>query len=339
MDNKLVVGFITYNDLTAKYLPDFCDSLKKQSRSDFKVIAVDHSDQAENDNILFLRKNYPEIEIDRPGKNLGFAAGFNRMIRRAIDSGAEYFLALNPDMILDKDFTAAMVKAAEADKKIGAVAPKILKWDFANYIRTDIIDSCGLSITREHRFSDIKQGEKDNGGQKGREVFGFTGAAVIFRIEALKDIAYDKAGGREFFDESMFMYKEDCDLSYRLRLAGWKIVFEPKAVIYHDRTASPKGESNLKIAFNRRNKSRPVKSWSFLNQWILILKYRQLPFSFRVKLATAWYQLKSVVFASIFETYLLKEFRELWKIRTKIAHKREQLKIRVGMEEIERFMT
>ncbi|MFH0891927.1 MAG: glycosyltransferase family 2 protein [Candidatus Falkowbacteria bacterium] len=338
MDNKLVVGFITYNDLTAKYLPDFSDSLKKQSRPDFRLIAVDHSDQAENDNVLFLRKNCPEIEIDRPGKNLGFAAGFNRMIRRAIDSGAEYFLALNPDMILDKDFVAAMVKAAEADKTIGAVAPKILKWDFANNKKTDIIDSRGLSITREHRFSDTGQAEKDNGGQEAREVFGFTGAAVIFRIEALKDIAYDKIGEREFFDELMFMYKEDCDLSYRLRLAGWRIVFEPKAVIYHDRTASPQGESNLKIAFNRRNKSRQVKRWSFLNQWILILKYRRMPFSFRVKLATVWYQLKSLVFALIFETYLLKELYELWKMRAEIRNKREQLKIRVDIAEIERFM-
>ena len=88
-ENKLIVGFITYNDLTAKYLPYFLDSLDKQTYRDFGIMVVDHSDKEENANRSFLRRQYPEIAIDRPGRNLGFAGGFNRMIRKAASGGAE----------------------------------------------------------------------------------------------------------------------------------------------------------------------------------------------------------------------------------------------------------
>lgn len=336
---KLIVGFITYSDLTAKYLPDFLGSLKKQDYPDFKIIAIDNSETEDNDNARLLKNNHPEIDFVWAGTNIGFARAYNKLIESAIGAGAEYFLALNPDTALTENFLSETLKAIEGDKTIGAVAPKILKWDFANNKKTAVIDSCGLSINREHRFSDIGQGERDGGSADPREVFGFTGAAAIFRIAALEDIAFKKAGDREFFDELMFMYKEDCDLSYRLRLAGWKIIFCPKAVIYHDRTASPQGESNLKIALNRRNKSQLVKKWSFLNHSILLLKYKNLPFSFAVRWRTAWYQLKSLVFILLFEQFLLTELMKLWKMRTEIGNKRGQLKIRADIAEIERFMT
>jgi len=71
------------------------------------------------------------------------------------------------------------------------------------------------------------------------------------------------------------------------QLAGWKIILAPKTVAYHNRTVASKGETNYKIALNRRTKSRLLKQWSFLNQWILLLKLKNLPFSWRVKSATA----------------------------------------------------
>lgn len=342
---KVIIGFIAYNEGTAKYLPFFMDSLKKQTYADAEIIVLDNSEDRVNPNRKYFALNFPEIEVISPGKNLGFAAGYNILINRAIELGADLFTALNPDMIFEPDMIEKMVLAMESDSKIGAVAPKILKWDFedgqGNILnsKTETIDSYGLYITKEHRFSDLRQGEHDEGGaMQAKEVFGFTGAAVLFDIKALEDAAFYNEGRKEYFDELMFMYKEDCDLSYRLRLAGWKIIFTPLAAAYHDRTASPKGESNWKIALNRRSKSRSVKRWSFLNHWILVLKYKNLEYPTRIKFATFWYQFKSTVFAAIFEAYLLKEFIALWKIRKEIRKRREQLKIRIDIKEIERFM-
>ncbi len=366
---RLYIGFITYGEATAKYLPYFLPSLKSQTFRDFKILAIDNSEKRENENVGYIKRNYPEIDFSWAGENLGFAKAFNRMIRRAIENGADYFLPLNPDMVFEPDWLEQLVKTMENYNQVGAAQSKILKWDFnltpacagrpnpsprTGEGKTDLIDSLGLAVNKEHRFFDAHQGQIDTSPQpspyqgEGVEVFGFTGAAVLLNLKALEDVAYKPKsplaplyqGGEniEYFDELMFMYKEDCDLSYRLRLAGWKIILAPSAVAYHDREAAAKGETNLKIAWNRLNKSRQVKQWSFLNQWILLLKLKNLPFSARVKLATAWYQFKSLIFVLLFEQYLLPELLKLWKLRAEIKKRREQLKIRIKIKEIEKWV-
>ncbi|OGF32080.1 hypothetical protein A3H09_03105 [Candidatus Falkowbacteria bacterium RIFCSPLOWO2_12_FULL_45_13] len=346
---RLYVGFITYGKSTSKYLSYFLPSLKASISQEVKIVVVDNSDEEVNENSIYIKNNFPEIDLSWAGKNLGFAKAFNKMIRRSINDGARYFLALNPDMIFEPNFIEAMVRVMESDKKIGAVAPKILKWDFTNNRKTDQIDSLGLSLTREHRFFDEHQGEPDNPGLNTvHEVFGFTGAAALLNLAALEDVAYQEKsplappcrGGEstEYFDELMFMYKEDCDLSYRLRLAGWKIVLAPQALAYHNRAVAAKGKTNLQIALNRRHKSRLVKKWSFLNQWILLLKLKNFPFSFGVKLATGWYQIKSLLFVSLFEPFLLKELVKLWRLRPEIKKRRERLRLDIEIKELEKFM-
>jgi len=331
---NIIIGFITYGESTSRYLLSFLESINRQTFKDFKILAIDNSENKENENNKIIKEKYPEIEFNWAGKNIGFAKALNIMINKAISEDAEYFLALNPDMILKPDFVENIIKAIQKDNKIGAIAPKILKWDFKNNIKTNIVDSYGLSMNKEHRFYDRFQGNDDDSSKKSDEVFGFTGAAVLFNLKALKDISYSN----EYFDELMFMYKEDCDLSYRLRLAGWKIIFLPDAVAYHDRTASPKGESNIKIALNRKNKSKQVKKWSFLNQWIMILKYKNLPFSFKIKYKTLLYQIKSFIYVLFFEQYLLKEFIRLYKLRKIIKQKRDNIKVNVNIREIEKYM-
>jgi GT2 family glycosyltransferase len=62
------------------------------------------------------------------------------------------------------------------------------------------------------------------------EVFGFCGAAAILRTSALRDVGT--------FDEDFFLYYEDTDLSWRLRLAGYQIEHCPAAVVHHEHAAS-----------------------------------------------------------------------------------------------------
>lgn len=377
--NKLVIGFITYGESTAKYLPYFLESLKKQSFKDFKILAIDNTEVENNENKKYIKENFPEIYFKWAGKNLGFAKAFNKMISEAIEMKAEYFLCLNPDIILEPNAISELLKVIILDNNIGAVQPKILKWDFdpvksqdinlgsqsefngASNEKTNIIDSLGLVMKKNFRFYDDRQGESEiNSGDKTREIFGFTGAAVMLRIKALEDVAYysptpsnspppirraslarggeeQKKGKGEFFDELMFMYKEDCDLSLRMRLAGWRIMLASDAVIYHDRTAAITGRKFKDIFKSRFHKSRQVKKWSFLNQWIIILKYNKL-FSGQVEIATWRYQIKSMIFVIIFEQYLIKEFFKALKLLSEIKEKRDQLKIRISVRDIEKMM-
>ncbi|MBU4257380.1 glycosyltransferase family 2 protein [Patescibacteria group bacterium] len=313
MSYALTIGFITYGKSTAKYLPYFLSSLKGQTFKDFNILVFDNTEEAENENALYIRNNYPEIEIARGNGNLGFAAAFNRLINKAKGGGAEYFLALNPDMVLEPDAVEKMVKVLEGDSGLGSVCPKILKWNFENNKKTSIIDSCGIKVKSGLRFFDLGQNKFDKGQFNNAEILGPSGAAAMYRISALENIKENS----QYFDELMFMYKEDCDLAYRLFLAGYRSKCVADAVIYHDRTTYGKGEGDLQVAFNRKGKSRQVKKWAFLHQQIIFIKYWKLQ-SFWNKLAIIWYEIKMIIFILLFEQYLLGELLNLWKIKKEI---------------------
>jgi GT2 family glycosyltransferase len=315
--SKLVIGFITYGRSTAKYLPYFLDSLKKQTYKDFDTIVIDNTDDEENDNRSYIKKNYPAIEFKWGGGNMGFSRAYNKIIKKAINRNASLFLMLNPDMILKEDAIEKMVSVMEGNGSLGSVSPKIFKWDFKNKEKTDIIDSCGIKLNPGLNFIDMCQGRPDKESCCSVRPVGPSGAAGMYRISALEKIKENN----KYFEELMFMYKEDCDLIYRLFLAGFKSDCVRDAIIYHDRTATSGGESYLDIIKNRKGRNKNIKAWSFLNQQIIFMKYWKLQ-SFYNKLKIVWYQIRAIVFIVLFERFLLKELVNLFKIRGKIkSHK------------------
>ena len=308
----LVVGFILYREFTAKYLPYFLPGLTAQADCgrELKILAVDNSEDEDNENAKYLKKNYPDMELKWAGKNIGFARAYNRMIRRAKELKAEYFFALNPDMALEADVIKNMVSLIESDERLGAVSPKVRRWDFLNNKKTDFLDTCGIVLRPGLRFIDLGQGETDRGQHDNAAVLGPSGAAGLYRLAALEKTKE----GDDYFDARMFMYKEDCDLAYRLRLAGYTSKCTGRAMIYHDRTAAGQGAGALAVALNRKRKSRRVKEWSFLNQHIIFLKHWRT-LNLTGKLAVIWHAFKMFVYVLLFERYLLKQYGELIKLK------------------------
>ncbi len=339
---ELIVGFITYGNSTAKYLPYFLSSLDNQTYKKFKILVIDNSENSENENKKIINKNYAKIDFKWAGENIGFSRAYNQMIAKSVDLGAKYFLMLNPDIILKEDAIEKMIKIIEKEEELGSVCPKILKWDFeetekalslrggttkqsrclqgelrdcfASLAMTGkIIDTCGIKLISGLRFIDVGQGQVDKGQFNEVNILGPSGACAMYRISALKNI---KQGG-QFFDELMFMYKEDCDLAYRLFICGYKSKCVPGAVIYHDRTAGSSGRSIFFIVKDRCLKSKKVKIRSFLNQQIIFCKYWNLQ-NFYSKLKIIFYEIKAFIFILFFERYLFKEFFNLWRMRKKI---------------------
>jgi GT2 family glycosyltransferase len=319
---KLIIGFITYGKSTAKYLPYFLSSLKQQTWQDFRILVVDNSEEQDNENIKYIKKNYSAIDVEWAGRNIGFAKAYNKMIKKAVGQGAQYFFVINPDIILEPNVINDLINASDGNDKLGSVCPKIRQWDFINNKKTNIIDSCGIQLKPGLRFVDAGQGQVDKEQFDNVEILGPSGAAAMYRISALQKVKQDS----QYFDELMFMYKEDCDLIYRLFLANFKSKCVSEAVIYHDRTAEAKGESNWQVALNRRKKSKQVKKWSFLNQQIIFIKYWKIQ-SIMKKLAVSLYAFKMFVFVLLFEQYLLKQYWELWKVRHKIKRYCKKLSI------------
>lgn len=311
---KIVIGFITYNVDTAKYLPYFLDSLFKAletwPRADFLVLARDNSEEPNNYNREYIEsvfnKNEELIKFRWSGENVGFAKSYNAMIDEADKFGADIFLMINPDTIIAPDMLTKLATALESNKMLGSVAPKVLRWDFANLKLTTQIDTCGLILSPGLVFTDIGQGLVDNGQFYDVSILGPSGAAGLFRMSALKTVK-EKTG---YLDERMFMYKEDCDLAYRLFLAGFSSMLVPEALVYHDRSVSSLGEGLMVNLKNRDGKSEEVRSWSFLNQHLLFIKFwsKQSIFGkFKIFIKIGLF----AIFALIKEPFLLKNYSKI----------------------------
>ena len=307
---KLVIGFILFKENTARYLPYFLPSLKEQDFSNFKTIAFINKYETGDENEIFLKKYYPKIEIIKAEENTGFAHANNRMIKKALGIRADYFLTINPDMILEKDVVSKMIEALENDGNLASVSPKILKWNFFKNKKTNIIDTCGIKMLTGLRFYDLGQGMKDDSNIYKERIIGPSGACAMYRMRDLEKIKEKE----QYFDENMFMYKEDCDISYKLFLIGSGSKLVDEAIVYHDRTASCMGNNDMKVAQNRKNKSKQVKIWSFQGQQIIFIKYWHLQ-NLWAKLSILFYEIRVIGYCFIFERYLLKEFLVLWKKR------------------------
>ncbi len=215
-------------------------------------------------------------------------AGFARAINAGIEATTgELVLLANSDLFVTEDYIAELERLFAARRRAGVASGKILRFDLARDEETRILDTTGHTIGRDRGVSDRGENVEDVGQYEIEEqVFGVSGAALVARREALESV---KVRG-EYLDESLFMYKEDVDLSWRLRLAGWECWYVPRAVAHHARTSvAPAGHEYVSgfRAFheNERAKPRHVRVHSMKNQWLLLVKnedgpnfLRHLPF-------------------------------------------------------------
>lgn len=317
---KLAIGLITYNEASSKYLPDFLASLFRAIAAlksvDCHVYIRDNSEQENNANQEYLLKNFNDndrLSFTWSGTNLGFSKAYNLMITEAKSWGAEYFFMINPDTFIATDALAKMLQVISSQGQLASVAPKIRRWDFINKKFTNYLDSCGLIIKPGLVFEDIGQGLIDDGSYDHLAIIGPSGAAGLFRMSALESIKDKNA----YLDEDMFMYKEDCDLAYRLSLKGYQSALVSEAIVYHDRSVAVSGQGLKSWWQGRQAKSKQVKSWSFLNQHLLIIKHwskQSLTSKIRIlaRLSLLW------LYALSFEPFLLKN---VLIIRKKIGKK------------------
>lgn len=337
---KIIVGFITYNQNSFKYLPFFLPSLKSSLmvlKDDYEIFVLDNSVNF-GGNQEYISKFAKENNLDDKisffslGFNSGFAKGFNFLINKSIAIKADLFMAINPDTILEESSISKLIKKFNNDDKISSLTPKILNWDFVNNKKTNIIDSLGIGIDKFHHFFDIGQGKIDNNNQS-IEVFGASGAAVVYNIKALQDVAFDNGKSLEFFDELMFMYKEDVDLSYRLRLAGWKSFIVSESIIYHDRSLSSLSYNVFSLIFKKKDSFR---SLSYLNQLIVLLKFRKLNFSFKIRFFS-FLRFFLLVFYGLFFNFV--QIKQIIKLMPEIEKRRKHLKIiEYCVQDIERLI-
>ena len=198
------------------------------------------------------------------------------------------------------------------EKKAGAITGKLLKFRFSakdelSIEKTNIIDSLGLAIFKSHRVVERGGGEEDRGQyEQSEQVFGVSGAASMFRRKALEDVQFPISNSQFsiYFDKDFFAYKEDVDLSFRLRHAGWQCWYVPKALAWHDRWERGSGqkEKAFDILKRRKKRLRFVNYLSYRNHLMMLFKNE---FAINLVIYFPWiflYELKKFIYILFFET-------------------------------------
>jgi GT2 family glycosyltransferase len=210
---------------------------------------------------------------------MGFEAGFARAINRGIrESSGEFVMFCNADLFPTPQYLADLLAFFERTPGAGAAIGKVLRYELDADRPTDLIDTAGLVLNRQRRFMPRGEGERDTGQfDEEMEMFGIDGAAMVVRRRALESIRF----GNEYLDENFFAHKEDHDISWRLRLAGWECWYVPGALAYHARTTRGLGSTGYLSALrtfhrNESEKSRFVQVNAMKNQWLMLLKNEDL---------------------------------------------------------------
>lgn len=191
-----------------------------------------------------LSARHPGRRVLALSENRGFGGGVNAAIR-SVEGDADVIVLLNNDAVADEGFVAAISRPLTAHPRAAAVTARILLRDPVDGVLR--VNSTGNELTRSGNGRDrdwLVPVAQD--GRAAGEVAGFSGGACALRMAALTE-----AG---LFDESLFMYYEDTDLSWRLRRRGWLIRYEPGAVVTHAHAGSSGTGSDLFRYWNDRNR-------------------------------------------------------------------------------------
>lgn len=249
---KVSVHIVTFN--SGVYIRSCIEAVLEQSYPKaVKIVVVDNDSRDET--LSILDEFEDRIEVIRNSDNRGFAGGHNQAIRL---TDSDFFLVLNPDVVLHRDYVRELVQEMGTRPDIGSATGLLVRSS-----DPDIVDSTGIVMTRSRRAFDRGQGERTDRWKQPGEVFGVSGAAAMYR----RAMAAQIQDGDEFFDEQFFAYKEDVDVAWRARLAGWTAYYVPAARAHHER-GWKQGARTQQPLFVRRH--------SYINRYYMMMKNDRL---------------------------------------------------------------
>jgi len=300
---KVTAIIVNWNDKDV--IVECIQSILDQNRNKIDIIISDNG--SKDDSVDFIRKCFSSIKIIENGKNLGFGSAINRGLGLA---KGDYLLFLNSDLKLHSKCVEELAKVLESDSNVGGTIPKILHIDQKN-----TINSLGILINYTGIAYPNLLGQKDPGYQEPFE-------SACGGIFMLKREVYETVGG---FDEDLFLYHEDHDLSWRIRLAGWHLKVIPQAIMYHHYKFN---KGILKYYSSEKNrlhillKNMEVKTLALISPALIIVEFSQ------------WFH------AAINKWFLLKmkSYFEILILLPSILTKRKKLKLlrKVSDKEITR---
>jgi hypothetical protein len=311
---KVAIVYLSYN--TRPYLDAVADSIRTlnypKDRLTWVIVDNDSPDKSAE---MIREKILPESGRSLPvvtffpnPTNDGFAQGNNLGINHALLDGADYVFLLNNDAKFHPDAIDEAVKMAQRDPRIGSVQSLMLLWqDEARVNSTGgMAHWLGFGFVR-----DSGRRREEITAQDGEEIFYGSGAATLYRADLLRQIG--------LLDRFLFLYHEDLQLGWRIRLAGQKNVLAKNSIVYHHYEFS---RSVAKIFWMERN--RPLVHATHLRILTLLLL---APFFLIDELAVllfaakeGWLKQKLLSYVEFFRP---RTWVYIWKTRRSVALTRQ----------------
>lgn len=259
-----------------KYLEQFLPSVVENTPATCSVYVADNN--SSDDSVVFVQDNFPTVRVINIPKNEGFATGYNQALRRV---EADYYVLLNQDVEVTPAWLQPMLRMIEKDKTVAAVQPKVRAFnnkDCFEYAGAagGYMDKLGYTFCRGRLFNIL---ERDEGQyDTAAEVFWATGACMMVGAQL-----FHQFGG---LDDDFFAHMEEIELCWRLKNAGYRIMYTPDSTVYHVGGGSlPQGDPRKTYLNFRNNLLMMIKNLSssifwrtFLLRFLLdiIAAYRSL---------------------------------------------------------------
>lgn len=194
-------------------------SLQEAGCADQRVCVLDNG--STDGSVEAIRALFPDVEVMALPRNLGYAGNNNVGIAHALQKGADWVFLLNDDTVLAPGCLSALLELGEKDVGIGAVGPLVL-----HYEDRDVIQSAGGMMDVFLRPTHLAANQPALcAPTEAGPVDWISGCALLVRAAAIRE-----AG---MMDERYFLYWEETEWCLRIRSAGWRIVMEPQARLWH----------------------------------------------------------------------------------------------------------
>jgi GT2 family glycosyltransferase len=215
---------------------DCIESLKAISPISYDIILVDNDSRDGSGDML--ASAYPEIIYLKLADNRGFTGGNNAGINYSLTHNYQYTLLLNNDTFVEPDFLHILTNYLRDNNSVGAIQPKIyfnhnrqLLWNggswFNPWFGRDYVEGTGKKKSRTSE--NLKQADW------------LTGCALLVRNDVIRKVG--------LLDETLFMYYEDVDYSFRIKANGYELIYHPQSIVYHIAGASTRAEKKGKEGF------------------------------------------------------------------------------------------
>ncbi len=209
----------------------------RNTQMQVEVIVVDNGSGDES--CQLVRERFPDVLLVALERNGGYPTAANAGIQA---SSAEWVLTLNNDTVVEDRVLGSLLAVARSSSDIGSVAAQ------QRFLSNpEVIYSAGVTVDRHGQAADRLVGHPlDDSEQEPIEVFAACGAAALYRRTML-----DELGG---FDTRFLFGLEDVDVAWRGQMRGWRCLYAPSAVVYHDVGATVPHDSELRFVQAGRNR-------------------------------------------------------------------------------------